>query len=315
MGLYIFMKNTSITPQDTTRLLNNFYLSQGLSADYQRLVLDSHLLNYFSQNQEQLKKKYKIAFCSVVLNPPYWEFAKDVIDGAKQFFLPGHNTDFFLWSDMPELEGVTIFPTEGTAWPYPTLMRYHLYLQQEELLKKYDYIFHCDVDMRFVNVVGDEILSNNLTAAQHPMYALKKEYWPPYEPNKDSQAFIKRPGKVVDDGGKPRFMPLYYAGGFQGGRSKDWIKAMKTMKKMIDKDMAHNYIPIWNEESIWNKYLLDNEPEIVLTPSYIYPDSLITEYYEKIWGCSYIPKLVTLTKKFSTSAEGGQAVTEMLKNI
>jgi hypothetical protein len=144
------------------------------------------------------------------------------------------------------------------------------------------------------------------------MYALRKQYWAPYEPNKDSSAYIKRPGKVIIDNGQPRFMPLYYAGGFQGGKSADFINAMKEMRDMVDEDMMKNYIPIWNDESVWNKYLSEHEPDVVLTPSYIYPDSLIKEYYEPLWGCSYVPKLVTLTKKFSTSKEGGDAVAKMI---
>ncbi len=90
---------------------------------------------------------------------------------------------------------------------------------------------------------------------------------------------------------------------------------MKQMKGMIDKDFAMNYIPIWNDESIWNKYLFDNPPSVVLSPSYIYPDSLIKEYYEKVWGCSYEPKLITLTKKFSVSSDGGEAVKQMIGTI
>ena len=84
---------------------------------------------------------------------------------------------------------------------------------------------------------------------------------------------------------------------------------------MTDKDLNKNYIPIWNDESIWNRYLFDNPPEIVLTPSYIYPDSLIKEYYEPLWGCSYVPKLMTLTKWFTLSAEGGAHVQEMIKKM
>jgi hypothetical protein len=90
---------------------------------------------------------------------------------------------------------------------------------------------------------------------------------------------------------------------------------MKEMKKNIDKDFTNNYIAIWNDESHWNAYLAKNEPEVVLTPSYIYPDSLIDDYYVKIWGVNYQPKLMTLTKKFSTSSEGGTAVNEMLKSL
>lgn len=307
-----------ITAEEFTRLANNFYISQGQVGDINRIATDSYLVNYLAENQGKMKKKFKIAFCSIVLNPPYWQYAKDMIEGAKQSFLPGHDVDFFLWTDMPAVDnqayGATVFETEPVEWPMPTLLRYHLYLQQEEKLKEYDYIFHCDVDMRFVNIVGDEILGEGLTAAPHPGYYIKKELWPPYEPNTESAAYIKRPGLLINDEGKPRFQPMYWAGGFQGGRTKEWIEAMKAIRKTVDEDFAKNYIAIWNEESHWNKYLSENPPAVMLTPSYVYPDSLIKEYYEpKVWGCSFQPKIVTLTKSFGVSAEGGQAVLKMIQ--
>lgn len=337
-----------LSGQEFTRLANNFYTVKGLVPDPTRIALDAELINYVSANHPQMKKKFKVAFCWICLNPPYWEYAKDMVSGAKQFFLPGHNVDFFLWSDIPKTDeeindfviqrkqvaptvneaealayikdlssfihtNMTVFPTEGVEWPLPTLMRYSLFLQQEEKLKEYDYIFYCDVDMKFVNVVGDEILGKGLTAALHPGYATRKEYWPPYEPNKNSASYINRPGMVIDDGGKRRFMPMYFAGGFQGGVASRYLEAMKTMKHTIEKDFMIGYQSIWNDESHWNKYL-EKTPEdtIVLTPSYIYPDSLIKEYYEPLWGCSYPPKLITLTKKFSVSKEGGEAVQKMI---
>ena len=36
---------------------------------------------------------------------------------------------------------VKIFPAESIEWPMPTLMRYHLFLQQEEYFKNFDYVF------------------------------------------------------------------------------------------------------------------------------------------------------------------------------
>jgi len=101
----------------------------------------------------------------------------------------------------------------------------------------------------------------------------------------------------------------------QGGKAKAFLSAMKEMKTMIDKDLGMNYIPIWNDETVWNKYLFDNEPEVVLNPSYTYPDSLIKEYFEPMWGKAYQPKLMTLTKWFSLSPEGGKHVQEMMNQI
>lgn len=354
------MANIDYSTEQFTRIANNFYNSQNLPSDLSRISLDSHLFNYLIQHHGESKTKLKIALCCICVNPMYWQYAKPLLDSARQFFLPGHDTDFFLWSDIPEGEnteafqkaeqetlertlvvnnptfhpqitleiqtafkdlqenrknlGATIFPIEPISWPMPTLMRYHTILQQEEKLKDYDYIFYTDCDMRFVNIVGDEILGDRLTAVQQPMYAVRKEYWMPFEANVKSAAYVKRPGKIINDGGKPRFMPLYLAGGMQGGKTEPFISAMKDMRKMIDKDLNNNFIPVWNDESVWNAYLFNNpfDGDIILSPSYTYPDSLIKEYFEVIWGCSYQPKLMTLTKKFSFTPGGGEAVQKML---
>ena len=212
-------------------------------------------------------------------------------------------------------QGVTIFPTEPVEWPLPTLLRYNLFLQQEERLKDFDYIFYIDVDMRITDWIGEEILGEGLTAAAHPMYHLRRQYIPPYEPNEQSTAYIKRTGRVIVEGGKKIFQPLYFAGGFQGGKTEDFIKAMKVMRERIDKDFNNNYIAIWNDESHWNKYLHDNTPSVILDPSYVYPDSLVADYYIKVWGRNYSPKIMTLTKPFTGSKEGGQAIQKMLGTL
>lgn len=209
-------------------------------------------------------------------------------------------------------KSVKVFEAEPIEWPMPTLMRYHLFLQQEEELRKFDYIFYIDVDMRITDWIGEEILGDGLTAAQHPMYALRRNYMPPYEPNPKSSAYIPRPGRVTEEDGKKKFEQFYYAGGFQGGKTDDFIKAMKVMRKNVDEDFSRNYIAIWNDETHWNRYLFENPPSVVLNPSYIYPDSLIDRYYVPLWGRNYSPKIMTLTKSFTTSKAGGEAVNKML---
>lgn len=259
--------------------------------------------------------RYKIAVIAICLNEPYWPFIFDMIDSAKKFFLNGHDLDFILWTDMPQTTAINakLIPTEPAPWPLPTLHRYHLFLKEEELLKEYDFIYYIDADMKFVSRVGDEVLGD-LVAAPHPGYYLRREYIPPYEPNALSTSYIPRPGRVVEENGSKRLIPFYAAGGFQGGRAETFIKAMKTMKEMVDKDFTeNNYIPIWNDESAWNKYLFENPPSVYLTPSYVYPDSLNTAYYQKLWGRNFVPKLITITKKFSLTKEGGANLQQILK--
>ena len=238
-----------------------------------------------------------------------------MVESAKKFFLKGHQVDFICWSDSTEIKDVKIIPTEPMEWPFPTLYRYSLFLREEELLKEYDFIFYIDADELFVSRVGEEILGD-LVAVQHPMYALRKEYIPPYEPSEKSTAYIPRPGRVITENGKKRFEPLYFAGGLQGGRTQNFIAAMKAMKEMIDKDFTeNNHIPIWNDESTLNAYFFKNPPTIVLSPSYCYPDSLIKAYYFRVWGRSYVPKIITLTKKFSLTTDGGINLQNILPNL
>lgn len=234
----------------------------------------------------------KVALLFICLNFPYWEYAQEAIEGAKKYFLPNHKVDLFFWSDMPSRDDCIVMETEPTDWPLPTLMRYHLFLREEEKLKEYDYIFYCDIDMRFVDTIGDEILGEGLTAAQHPMYVFRPGLQFPLEPNPESSAYIPVPKH-------------YFAGGFQGGRSADFIRAMWTMKRNIDSDFMRDYIARWNDESHWNRYLFYNPPKVILDPSYVYPDSLVNEYYKPIWGRDFTPKIITLTKRFTLTKEGG----------
>lgn len=210
----------------------------------------------------------------------------------------------------------TIEETEPMEWPIPTLMRYHLFLNKEEKLKNYEQIFYLDADMRVVQKVSDEILSDGLTAAPHPGYAVAPRMIPPYEPNNESEAYIQRLGFLRDEGGKKRFIPFYAAGGFQGGNSKEFLKAMKVMKTKIDNDFNKNYTAIWNDESHWNRYLWEYQRKgghiVFLDVSYVYPDSLIKEYYVPLWGKEYEPKIITITKPFTMSKQGGDFVKELL---
>ena len=261
-------------------------------------------------------KKYKVGVLVICLNPNYWPFLGELEFGLKTFFLKNHQVDILVWTDMSYTSiNATIFKTEPLEWPMPTLMRYHLFLQQEEKLREYDYLFYVDADMVIVDWINEEILGEGLTAAQHPMYALRPGFVPPYEPNPDSTAYIPLPGRIVEEEGKKRFESLYFAGGFQGGKTEEFIKAMGVMRKRIDEDFTKNYVARWNDESHWNKYLFENPPLVVLNPSYVYPDSLIAQYYIKAWGRNYSPKIITLTKKFTTSREAGAIINKQLANM
>lgn len=222
---------------------------------------------------------------------------KEEIEGAMEFL----NSE----------KDITIVEIDPVEWPYPTLLRYHHFVQQEEYLKRFDKLLYIDADMRVVADIDTSIFGEGLTCAKHPMYALGRSFIPPIEPNPSSTAYIPRLGQIMTDNrGKYWFDPVYAAGGIQGGATGPFLEAMWGMKRAIDRDLQNNYIAIWNDESHWNKYLSDHASDslIVLDPGYVYPDSLIKEYYEPKWGRSYEPKIITLTKKHTLSRIGAKQV-------
>lgn len=316
-------QNIDFSKLNAARIGNNF-LQKTKAGNYtvDELNQINTYISYMLDAKNRDLKSFKVGVMFVCVNREYWQYIKPVVEDTRLFFLPGHEVEIMVWSDLPNYPegkdanyGTTMFPVESVGWPYPTLMRYHMFLQQEEYLEKFDYLFYIDLDMRIVNIVGDEILGDGLTMAQHPMYALRQEYWYPYEPNPDSSAHIKTPGRIVEKNGSKLFQPLYAAGGVQGGTTKTFIPAMKAMKKSIDADFEKNYMARWNDESHWNKYLFENPPAVVLDPSYVYPDSMINEYYKKLWGRDYPPKIITLTKPFTISKEGGAAAQKMMETL
>jgi histo-blood group ABO system transferase len=109
--------------------------------------------------------------------------------------------------------------------------------------------------MRFVDAVGEEILSDRV-ATQHP-YLYNTRGTP--ETNPKSLACISEAEQMQ-----------YFAGGFNGGSSEEFLKMSKTLSENIDRDFSNNIIAIWHDESHMNRYFVDNPPTKILDPGYCY---------------------------------------------
>jgi hypothetical protein len=158
-------------------------------------------------------------------------------------------------------------------------------LEQEWLLQKYDCLFYCDVDMRFVApVTEDEIFSNGITAVQHPSYVGVRGT---PEDRPESTAYLPH-------------IRTYFAGGFVGGAAIDFLHMAATIDRNVAIDTHHGIVARYHDESHMNRYLYDHPPAKVLTPSFCYPGLPPHQYYLDVWkraGVSYEPKLVALEKE------------------
>lgn len=206
----------------------------------------------------------------------YKIFVRPLIDSARSFFLKNSKVTYYLFTDSDEFndlgEDVIINKIEHLPWPFITLYRYKTFVKHKNILSLEDYLFYCDIDMRFVDYVGEEILGD-LVSTIHPGFRGGRGT---PETNPQSTAFIP-----------PYEELIYYAGGFNGGSASNFLNMAEQIDKNIDIDYQNGIIAIWHDESHLNKFFTNNKPTNVLSPSYCYPES---------WNLDYDKKLLALDK-------------------
>lgn len=225
---------------------------------------------FFAQAAEN---QYKIGLL-IVATGKYIQFVEPLVKSADKYFCTNHSVTYFVFTDgqVPLHKDIVRIEQKRLGWPYDTMMRISMYDTHSDQLGKMDYLFATDADMLFVDTVGDEILSDRV-ATQHPGFVGRLGT---YETNKVSTAYVA-PGEAKH----------YFAGGFNGGSSQEFLKMAHTITQNIKKDLEKNFIAVWHDESHINRYFIDNPPTKILSPSYCYPES---------WNISYHKRLLALDK-------------------
>ena len=160
---------------------------------------------------------------------------------------------------------------ETLGWPGNTLFRFRMFNTQIDLLKEFDYIFFFNANMRFVTGIDEDILpteEEGLLAVQHPGFFAANNLQFSYDRNPKTHAFIPY--------GAGKF---YVMGGFQGGTGTAFIKSIKTINEWTNDDYSKGLIPLWHDESYWNRYILDH-PYKMLSPAYGFPEGWINSPFE-----------------------------------
>jgi glycosyl transferase family 6 len=203
----------------------------------------------------------------------YLPWAARMVESAKTHFLPGHDVRPFVFSDGH-------LGPKRVGFPGATLYRYEVFAEHRRWLEQLDYVFYCDADMLFVDTVGDEVLGR-LVGTQHPGYVGLRGT---YEDRPESRACV-----LPDEGER------YYCGGFNGGEAAAFLDLSEELAARIAEDDANGVLAVWHDESHLNRYFADNAPEVVLSPSYCYPE-IVTPNYREAWPEDYVPRLVALDK-------------------
>jgi histo-blood group ABO system transferase len=203
----------------------------------------------------------RVALC-VIATGKYINFLEQFVESARRLFLCACDLSIFVFADAELVEEDLVwYPARHRPWPLVTLYRYKTMLQARKPLLECDYVFYCDVDCYFDGRVRDEVFGG-LVAVEHPGFAGRPRASFTYEKNPLSTACVL-----------PHEGTRYYAGGFQGGESRRYVAAMERMAKSIEIDAERGLMAVWHDESHWNRYLIDHQPDVVLSPLYCSPDT------------------------------------------
>lgn len=205
----------------------------------------------------------------MVATRKYNRYVEPLVESAREYFNPDGELHINLMSDVPH-NGIEHLEISSVGFPDATLYRYHYILKHFNEIRG-DYLFYCDVDMRFVDAVGAEVLSE-LTAVQHPGFWRGGGSW---EDRSESTAYVP-----------PTLRDTYYAGGFWGGTRTAILDMVTTLATCINLDSERGITAVWHDESHLNRYLC-SRPPLELSPSYCYPES---------WDLPFEKKLLALDK-------------------
>ena len=210
----------------------------------------------------------KIA-CLYIATGRYTVFWKDFYLSTEKYFLPSMDKDYFVFTDNDHIDfesnpNVFSIYQKKLGWPYDTMMRFDIFLTQEEKLQKYDYIFFFNANLEIKSLINEDVLpsqaNDGIVVCQHPGFYNKSPEQFTYDRNPKSTAYIPmQEGKY------------YVAGGLNGGLAKSYLELCHQCSEMIHHDLDNNIIPLWHDESIINKYIIGKNP-LVLDCRYLYPE-------------------------------------------
>ena len=218
----------------------------------------------------------------IIATKKYFDFVQPLIDSADEFFLKDHNVTYYVFTDeairrhgvLTSKRQIKPVPTLHKEWPWMTLGRYDIFHKHRDVLQANDYLYYIDADMLIVDEVGDEVLGD-LVATQHPGY---------YNTRGTPETRIMSTAYIAQHENTQ-----YFAGGFQGGATEEFLKMSNILSQNIQLDFNNNIIAIWHDESHFNRYAANNIDKLkILSPSYCYGANKTIPF---------TPRIVALVKK------------------
>lgn len=204
----------------------------------------------------------------------YKQFFKDFYSSAMDYLLTEAQKTFFIWTDevkiAEDLINVKALYRECAGFPADSIFRFEMFLQVEEELKNYDYIYFFNSNVLFAQNIGDEILPDE-TGLAMGIWPGAREHQPswmlPYERNRKSLAYIFPYGKNY----------VYYMGGLNGGKADQYLDMIRTLCHNIRDDYDRGIIAKFHDESHINAYMRSHACKQIGQNGFILPEEWIND--------------------------------------
>lgn len=189
----------------------------------------------------------------------YW---KGFFDTLGEFF-PKENKEIFIFSDDPSFDN---FPEDHLK--YNIFLRFHRYQIENQpwpltVLNKFRYMCMAFKDMHLQTVKQVWMFDSkveflkefNIPVDKQGLLAFPHLAWD-YEKH-DASVFTW--GKEINPKSKAHidgFDYIYCNSGIMGGGAPSMMKMAMQCNEWTKQDLMHCIIPMWHDESYWNKYLV-----------------------------------------------------------
>jgi hypothetical protein len=219
---------------------------------------------------------------------PYIAFWNEFFASFEENFLNECELHYYVFTDCMDVkecenERVHVIFQKPEPWPLPTLLKYHRFLELEDELLKYDYIYQsnanvvCSSHVKSEDFLPRDEYGERLVFTLHPGFYNKKPYTYPYDRNKQSGAYVPY-GKEG----------RYVFGAMNGGISQSYLDFIKIIDKGIIDDLKRNRIALWHDESWVNKMVISRDDCRLLDPGFCYPVGFDVPFERRLSG---VPKI------------------------
>lgn len=207
----------------------------------------------------------------------YIVFWKDFFNSVEANFLTDCKVEYFVFTDQevnPVCDRVTWVECSQMGWPFDTLMRFRLFSEIKDELRRFDYLIFMNANLLVLGKVTSDILpiKRDFLGIIHPGFYNKRREQFTYERSSKSLACM-----ALTEGN------YYFMGSLSGGKSKPYIELSERLARNIEIDLQNGIVAVWHDESYLNRYFWECEERVKkLSASYAYPEDWELPFEKKI---------------------------------